>query len=736
MFAQTTDSDIHGDVPDYMRIYMRNSSSPLSLPEPARQFNWQCLGPNSMPLENDDSGTGVPAYARGRGVGTGRINYLYAHKTDPGKLWACSPTGGLWYTLNEGEKWIEGGTDALPVSGVSSVAVNERRPKQWVISTGDGDDQFVETNGLWLTRNRGRSYDCINGDDPSTALPFHLLDSPTFIGEVVCNPQNFNFMVVASSKGLWMCEDIRRKTSDYGPLGWLFGRTKRVPQWKRIAQGIFYDVEWLKGVGDGNTVIAAGDQLWVSNDGGYKWEQQVLPDLSAIEAFPIHRMVIRYSEAMPGFIYVLITCNERPTQSKSGPAQLYLYDLNARNWEFIRAMDGDVQNVIMTRARAFEVDPQNSQWIACANVQPVMLSNDGGRTFTRVEKNQMHDDVHHILYSANKHRLWASHDGGISWSTDGGKHWEPRCKGIGAANVFGVAAAQSKDMRLAFGAYDVGGNYYKDGTWRHVSWGDGFECQISNANRNIVFTSAQSGAITATYDGQVFNKTLRPNGKSEWHTWIRLHPTDHQTLYCAGERLRRSRDLGQNWETIFDCAKMDSVLHNAYKFFLTPDFPGTMYAYVLNKGSMVQPQLWVTHNVMESDASAIIWNKVPYVPQEGWIAGIEVDPADSSKFWVLYTRRDVSGKLWYFDGRRYSDVTGDWSDAQCESIILQRGSKPRLYVGSDRGVFSANLYQENWIRMAGLPGTFVKSLAINYATNKLIAGTFGRGLWQVDLIEP
>jgi hypothetical protein len=38
--------------------------------------------------------------------------------------------------------------------------------------------------------------------------------------------------------------------------------------------------------------------------------------------------------------------------------------------------------------------------------------------------------------------------------------------------------------------------------------------------------------------------------------------------------------------------------------------------------------------------------------------------------------------------------------------------------------------------MAGIPGTFVKSLAINYANRKLIAGTFGRGIWQVDLIDP
>jgi hypothetical protein len=734
--AQWRDTLLHISAPTFEREKLRSTSSVLQLPKPSKHFDWECLGPNEMPSEDENSGTGVPSYARGRGAGTGRINYLYAHRTDEHKLWACSPTGGLWFTINEGEKWQEGGTDALPISGVSSVAVNERKPSQWVIATGDGDDQFTATNGLWLTKNRGKSYVCINGEDPSTALPFHLIDSPTYIGEVVCSPNNFNFLLVASSRGLWVCEDVSRKVSDYGPLGWLFGKSKRAPLWKRVAADVFYDIEWLTGYADGNTVAAAGEKLYLSADGGLNWEERALPDLSAINQFPFRRMVLNYSHALPGFLYVLITCSERATQSKSGPAQLYLYDINSGHWEFIRSMDGDAQNVHPTRARAFEVDSKNANFMACANVQPVMLSRNGGRTFDRVEKNQMHDDVHHILFSAKNKALWASHDGGVSWSTDGGMHWQSRCEGIGAANVFGVATAQSKDIRLAFGGYDVGGNYFRDGRWNHVSWGDGFECAISNADRNHVFTTSQNGSITATFDGRNFNQSFRPNGKTEWHSWIRLHPTEHQTLYCAGERLRRSLDLGRSWETIFDCATVDTALHNAYKFFVSADFPQTMYVYVLNKGSMIQPQIWVTHNVLAENSKEINWTRIPYVPLDGWIAGIEVDPSDRNKFWVLYTRRESNGKLWYFDGKKYTDCTGNWGDAQCESLILQRGSEPRLYVGSDRGVFTSKAYDSDWLRMAGIPGTFVKSLAINYANRKLIAGTFGRGIWQVDLIDP
>jgi hypothetical protein len=69
-------------------------------------------------------------------------------------------------------------------------------------------------------------------------------------------------------------------------------------------------------------------------------------------------------------------------------------------------------------------------------------------------------------------------------------------------------------------------------------------------------------------------------------------------------------------------------------------------------------------------------------------------------------------------------------------MVLQHGEYPRLYIGSDRGVFTTETADVQWRRMSGLPGVAVKSMAINYAAKKLIAGTFGRGLWQVDLVKP
>ncbi|MEZ4799378.1 MAG: hypothetical protein R2809_06310 [Flavobacteriales bacterium] len=67
-------------------------------------------------------------------------------------------------------------------------------------------------------------------------------------------------------------------------------------------------------------------------------------------------------------------------------------------------------------------------------------------------------------------------------------------------------------------------------------------------------------------------------------------------------------------------------------------------------------------------------------------------------------------------------------------MILQRGAEGRLYIGSNYGVFTKRKNESKWTLMTGLPGCQIKSLAINYRIGKLVVGTYGRGVWQGDLV--
>jgi hypothetical protein len=693
-------------------------------------WHWEFIGPAEQPSELDPGGKAIPAYAANRGNGTGRINYLYIDPSNKKNLWACSPTGGIWYTRNEGATWHEGGTDKLPISGVSSVAVHPSKKNRWIIATGDGDDQFMFSDGLWITHNKGKKYISINGNDEATSLPFANAYSPVFVGEVECLPDNFNHVMVACNQGFWVCEDISA-----GFAKWPFLKKKKSSsqKWKRLSELQFYDIEIIDQPGIERCIIAAGEKILLSKDNGKTWILIDAPGYNDQQKFPFVRMNPEYSTALPNFVFVMLTCSASATQSRNGQASLFILDLQTLQWKKIRDMDGDVTNVIPTRARAFEVDDVDPSLMYSANVQPVNISRDGGSSWQKIEKNQMHDDVHHLVRANDNSTIWASHDGGVSVSYDLGLHWQNRDKGIGAANVFGVATSQTHDVHIAYGAYDTGGNMLRHGKWNHVSWGDGFEAIISPSNPEIVFTTMQNGNIQATYNGKSFDQSFRTNSKTEWHTWIRMHPQDHQTIYCSGASVVRSNNLGKKWEPIFNCKDIDSSLYTAYRFFLSDNHPDVMYIYALDTKTSVNPQIWWTKNLRETDPSKIIWKRVPTIPVEGWIMSISIDPQDPSKFWMLYNRNESNGKIWFYDGISYSDHTRNLGHAKCEIMIMQRNSGSRLYIGSNHGVFTALPTDKNWMKLSGLPGTYIKSFDINYATKQLVVGTFGRGVWRGPL---
>ncbi len=731
--AQSDSLATTDDASGFWKALLRWSSPMNERTESADDIDWkwECIGPDVQPEELNPGGKSIPAYAANRGNGSGRINYLYIDPKNKSNLWACSPTGGLWYTRNEGKQWNMGGTDKLPVSGVSSITVNPDRNNQWIIATGDGDDQFMYSDGLWITRNAGKKYLRVNGVDPSNSLPFLNAISPVFIGEVQSMPDNFNHVFVASNQGFWVCDNIQD-----GISRWPFFRQKRnaTQKWKLISPYQFYDIEMINTPGMKRCIIAGGEKLLISCDDGLSWKTIDAPDYNDQSKFPFVRMNPEYSEALPNFIYVLLTCSESATQSRSGQAVLYLLDMQTFTWKKIRDMDGDVTNVIPTRGRAFEVDQANSEYMLCANVQPVNISQDGGEKWKKVEKNQMHDDVHHILIANDNSTVWAAHDGGVSVSFDKGMHWEARDKGIGAANVFGLATSQTDELQVAFGAYDTGGNWLRHGKWKHVSWGDGFETIISPSDPDIVFTTMQNGNIQATYNGLSFDHFFRSNSKTEWHTWIRMHPQDHQTIYCSGANVIRSNNLGRKWETIFRCEEVDSAIYTAYRFFLSDSHPDVMYVYALDSKTSVNPQIWWTQNLREPVPEKIIWKKVPYIPSDGWIVSICVDQLSPEKFWLLYNRTESAGKIWYFNGSRYEDHSFNLGYAKGEAMIMQKSASQRLYLGSNHGLFTKGFDEKKWTRLHGLPGTPIRALDINYKTNHIFVGSFGRGIWRGPLL--
>jgi hypothetical protein len=635
-------------------------------------------------------------------------------------MFACSPTGGLFVSIDHGASWQNGGTDQLSISGVSSIAVHPEEENTWVISTGDGDDQFMFSDGVWRTTNGGQTYTQINGEKYGKSLRFtHLLSGQLFISKVFAHPCNFNRLFIATNQGL------------YGTNNAL--DAPKLVKWKKLSDSFFYDV--VSHPENEDLMFASGEKFIISEDCGDSWKELPNPPLDDLNRFPFIRMNIECSFEDSNIIWVAASTSNKPSQAMAGEAVLYKWKIKEQSWVFVRSLQKEMNNLIPTRANAFAVSPFSDSTLLVANVQPVYISQNEGKDFLRSQKNQMHDDIHHLLFDQDGKTIWAAHDGGVSISMDGGDTWKPRDSGIGAANIFGLSVAQTEDTIVLYGAYDTGGNLLKKGKWSHVSWGDGFQTAIDPANPNTMYVSKQNGHLNRSDDGGKTFDNAAGSGitRTEWHTWFRMCPQQPEVLFCAGDKLVRSMNKGQKWESILDVKQLEDGVQTIYRVFVSASHRGTVYAYGLG-AQKTDVHLYRTLNALAERAEDVVWERLPALPKAGWISDLVIDADKSNQFWISFKSAEPEQKLFRFNGERFIDVTANLGWCVAESIVLDALDNERLYLGTNHGVYTRNKRESEWTLIKGLPGTYIKSMDINQVQRQLYVGTFGRGVWTMPLL--
>ncbi len=689
-----------------------------------REWEWEELGPLITPPESDVS-RALPKYALGRGTGTGRINNLYINPKHENQVFACSPTGGLFYSKNGGKSWKSAGTDKLSISGVSSVTINPRNRKNWVITTGDGDDRFMFSAGVYRTFDEGENWEAINGH-LDFRLPVKEGVFSLYISEVTSHPCDFDKHYLACNKGLYKCGNISEEAAKI--------------RWERVSDEQFFDIE-VSSLNP-SVVFAGGENLWVSKNCGKSWEKIEKPVLKDDDDFGLVRMSVECSIENPWLVYVVITRKKGLGQGNIGGAYLYSYDLEKGVWHEESSLK-KAGNVIPTRARAFEKSPVNDSVILIGNVKPVRISRDFGETFTSVKANQMHDDIHDFEFFSDGKTVLASHDGGVSRSTDGGYTWESWDNGIGAANVHGLSVGQTAEPQVLYGAYDTGCYLYKEGAWKHVSFGDGFETVTHSKDASKMLVTMQNGTIFSSNDinpqgqkstDETFKKSVRMRGmKSSWHTWIRSNPDKPEVIYQSGSKIIRSMDFGETWEVIFDPAVHLEEKGKAWRFYQTDGFPDHLFAVILGEKRELD-RIYLSTNPNDSTGGNVKWTRLPKCPKNGWVGSILKSDSCATCHTISYNSFTKDKKVYFFDGTDYKDISFNLGYSAVRAGVRDKRTG-RVYLGTKQGIFTKLDAENAWTLLTGLPGTRIRSMQINYIRGEVYIGTFGRGIWKGKLLN-
>jgi len=99
---------------------------------------------------------------------------------------------------------------------------------------------------------------------------------------------------------------------------------------------------------------------------------------------------------------------------------------------------------------------------------------------------------------------------------------------------------------------------------------------------------------------------------------------------------------------------------------------------------------------------------------------------------------DYVGVAATFDmGASWVDVSGDLPEMPVNAVVIDASIPNDWYVGTDAGVWRSRDGGNTWLPYeTGLPNVRVMDLEINTMSRKLVAGTYGRGAWEIDLPDP
>jgi photosystem II stability/assembly factor-like uncharacterized protein len=187
-------------------------------------------------------------------------------------------------------------------------------------------------------------------------------------------------------------------------------------------------------------------------------------------------------------------------------AEVYRSNDGGKNWAKTHEsfLDG-VYNTYGYYFGKIHVDPSNSDKIYTYGV-PIITSDDGGKSFYRIGKENVHADHHDLWINPNKPgHLINGNDGGVNITYDDGKNWIKN-NSTEVGQFYAINVDYEKPYNVYGGLQDNGvwkgphnsienkrwnmnGKY----PWEMIMGGDGMEIQIDNRDSNTVYTGFQFG---------------------------------------------------------------------------------------------------------------------------------------------------------------------------------------------------------------------------------------------------
>lgn len=398
------------------------------------------------------------------------------------------------------------------------------------------------------------------------------------------------------------------------------------------------------------------------------------------------------------------------------------------------------------------VDPNIVDAIYLAGV-PIIASKDGGRTYTSINGDNVHAD-HHALWVNPKlpGHLINGNDGGVNTSYDDGKNWfKNNSPTVG--QFYAIAVDNEKPYNIYGGLQDNGvwmgphnaeenSEWQQTGQypWKSILGGDGMQVEIDDRNANIVYTGYQFGnyfRIDLEKDQRNYIQPKHELGEApyrfNWQTPILLSPHNQDILYMGSNKMHRSLNKGDTWETISADLTQGGKQGNVAYSTLTTISESTYKFGLLYTGSD-------DGLIQRTDNGGGSWITVSNnLPQNLWVSRVIASKHNENRVYATlngYRSDDFTPYVFVSDdkGSTWKNISNNIPTSAVNVIVEDPENENLLFVGTDNGLYVSLDRGTTWQSFQnGMPYVAIHDLVIQQDAKHLVVGTHGRSIYTANI---
>lgn len=692
----------------------------------------------------------------GPAITSGRIADFAVNPNHRNEYYVAVASGGVWKTVNAGTTW-EPLFDKEGSYSIGCITLDPNNPNTVWVGSGENNNQrsVAYGDGIYLSKDGGKTWKNMG------------LKNSEHIGKIIVHPENSDIVYVAAIGPVWSAGGDRGvyKTTNGGqtwePVLQISENTgindlEMDPRNPDVLYATAYQrrrhvFTWISG--------GPESAIYKSTDGGKTWNksQQGLPDTV------LGRMDIAISPADPDVMYVI-------AEAMLDKGGVFRSTNRGASWE---KMSGYVTSG--NYYQEIVCDPKDVDRLYAMDTW-LHFSEDGGKTFKMLGESSKHVDNHAMwIDPADTDYYLVGCDGGIYESFDRAKTWH-YISNLPVTQFYKVAVDNAEPFYNVYGGtqdnFSMGGpsrtisqSGITNADWFMTLGGDGFQSQVDPENPNIVYAQYQYGNLFR-FDKQSGEKIgIKPREDKDepefrwnWDAPLIISPHNPTRLYFAANKLFKSDNRGNSWETIspdltrqLDRNKipvmgkiwsMDAIEKNGstspYGNIValeeSPLQEGLLY--VGSDDGLVQ----VSENTGESWAQ---YGTFPGVPERTYVNDLMASQHDANTVYAAFNNHKNGDFKPYVlksmdKGKTWTSITNNLPERGSVYTLAEDHVDPNLlFVGTEFGVFYTNNSGQSWIQLKqGLPTIAVRDIAIQRRENDLVLATFGRGFYILDNYTP